>query len=298
MPILNLHAVTTGLVGVSPSIAYLLTNDTIAEVTTAGYLNDTQNNLQQLSETTACLVSTKTSESASSAQLGWFDVSYDSSTQNWSLSSMSEPGTVALPTIANHIIVATDTTGGIGNLAATAINDGSLQAGRSGIAGSLISFPSTASKGSLKLAATANTGDTATTLTNAAMGQASTVTIPDPGASTGKLLISGATLVTGNFPVNSGSTGLIVDSGVAAANLQNKTNIKSAIANAGGAGATLTVTVAGLTAASPVVATVATSSNACYVLTTVAGTGNFVCVLSADHGAVCTLNYEAFNAPQ
>jgi hypothetical protein len=119
--------------------------------------------------------------------------------------------------IANHIATYTDTAGTIGDDAATAINGGNIQAGLSGTAGTLSSFPSAATSGSLKIAAVANTGDTITTLSNDAMGQASTINIPDPANAVGQLLI-GATatpFVSGNFPQNSGTAGLMVDSGIA-----------------------------------------------------------------------------------
>ncbi len=87
---------------------------------------------------------------------------------------------------------------------------------------------------------------------------------------------------------------------VAQAALQLKANIKAGTtANIGGAGAgPLTVTVAGLTTASVVVASIATSSNTVSVAKAVAGTGNFDVLFSGDPGATCTLNYVAFIAAQ
>ncbi len=105
-----------------------------------------------------------------------------------------------------------------GNFVATA---GNVTAGSSGNAGTVTSFPGTATKGSLILAAVANTGNTTTTISNDAMGQASVVNIPDPGNAIGQFVV-GATatpFVSGNFPKNSGTAGLMVDSGVAVAEL-------------------------------------------------------------------------------
>lgn len=65
-----------------------------------------------------------------------------------------------------------------------------FDAGASGTAGSFDVFPTTAAKGKLTISATDNTGDTATIVTNAAMGQASTISIPDPGASTANFSLS------------------------------------------------------------------------------------------------------------
>lgn len=57
-----------------------------------------------------------------------------------------------------------------------------LDAGASGTAGTVDVFPSTASRGKLQVAVTNQTGDTTVTLQVGAMGQATSVTIPDPGA--------------------------------------------------------------------------------------------------------------------
>jgi hypothetical protein len=69
-----------------------------------------------------------------------------------------------------------------------------LDAGASGTAGTVDVFPTTASKGKLILSATANTGDTSVTVTNAAHGQATVVTIPDGGAATSYVAQSTAAL--------------------------------------------------------------------------------------------------------
>lgn len=67
-----------------------------------------------------------------------------------------------------------------------------LDLGASGTAGTLDIFPTTASKGKLAFAAVANDGDTTTTLSNAAMAQASVISIPDPGAATANILLTDA----------------------------------------------------------------------------------------------------------
>lgn len=99
--------------------------------------------------------------------------------------------------IVNHIACFTDVEGTVNDDASTAINGGNIQAGLSGTAGYVASFPSAASKGSLRMTAVANTGDTVTTISNAAMGQASTIIIPDPGV---------ATAYTANYSINTSGT--------------------------------------------------------------------------------------------
>lgn len=68
-----------------------------------------------------------------------------------------------------------------------------LKVGASGTAGSFKIFPTTALKGNITVAATANTNDDALTITNAAYGQATTLTVPDVGASTGAFVMDKGT---------------------------------------------------------------------------------------------------------
>ncbi len=297
MAILNFTTTQTGTAGILPSIAQILTNDTEAAVLTAGYLNHLVQN--GASFTLPCLaeVSTKASSTAD-YQVGWYQVVHVGA--NWSLVPAGSPGDVVLPTIANHLAVYTNTTGGLSDDAATAINGGNIQAGLSGTAGYFASFPATASKGSLRVTAVANTGDTLVTISNALHGQASVYSIPDVGAATGQFNVVTGALVNGNLMSASGTAGKLADSGVAVTALQLKAQVKSATtSNIGGAGAgPITVTVAGLTAASVVVATIATSSNPVSVVKAIAGTGNFDVTFSGDPGATCTLNYVAYIAAQ
>lgn len=111
-------------------------------------------------------------------------------------------------TIVNHIAKFVDTAGTVDDTAGTAINDGSIQAGRSTVAGTLISFPASGSTGSLILAAVANSGNTNVTISNALHGQASVYSIPDSGASTANFIIS---KLTGTQHITVGS--LQVDAG-------------------------------------------------------------------------------------
>jgi len=93
MPILNIQIGEPGLVGVKPRVVYIDTNDTIAEVTTAGYLNKAVQNGASFSEYDMALVSTKASESAVSTEVAWFDIS--KSGQDWNLSASN--GILTLP---------------------------------------------------------------------------------------------------------------------------------------------------------------------------------------------------------
>jgi len=69
-----------------------------------------------------------------------------------------------------------------------------LDAGASGVAGTVDVFPATAAKGKLAITKANNTNDDTTTLSVAAHGQATTVTIPDGGAATAYVVQSTAAL--------------------------------------------------------------------------------------------------------
>lgn len=112
--------------------------------------------------------------------------------------------------------------------------------------------------------------------------------------------VDGATTV-GHLASFADTAGTVVDSTIVATNVQLKSQVKAGTSPnlTGSAGGPYTVTVAGLTAASVVVATVEASANAgIYVLQASAGTGNFDVLLSGDPGATCTVNYVAYIAAQ
>ncbi len=97
-----------------------------------------------------------------------------------------------------------DTAGTIDDTAGAVINAGNIQAGLSGTAGTLISFPTTAANGSLIISALNAGGAFNTTIRNSVMGQSSVISIPDPGSTTANFLLdksSGTQSITGNFTV-------------------------------------------------------------------------------------------------
>lgn len=68
-----------------------------------------------------------------------------------------------------------------------------LKAGLSGTAGSVTVFPTTASKGDFKITCTDQTGNTEVTFIVAAMGQATAISLPDPGAASDTVVLTAAT---------------------------------------------------------------------------------------------------------
>jgi len=122
--------------------------------------------------------------------------------------------------VVNHIAKFIDTAGTVDDTAGTAINSGSLQAGLSGTAGSLISFPASATSGTLRLVAANSAADVAGIITNASLGQAVTWTLADPAGAASKILQAPGSLVSGNLLSASGTAGLAADSGYPANGLQ------------------------------------------------------------------------------
>lgn len=345
MGILSINTDSAGQSGVYPRRVKIVTTDSLATVTTAGYLNPITLEGYTIFNTDVLWIwygavgaAGNPPQVTSPGTFGTFLPSISNGTIT--LASWANPGDVLLPVVSGdfanfngtsgqiydagylpsnaaktvvvmagsavqttYIAKFVDITGTIDDTASIAINAGSIQAGLSGTLGSFIAYPTTAANGTFIWAAVGNTGNfNATFSPVSTLGQSSVYTAPDPASATARFLV-GATatpFVSGNFPVASGTGGLMVDSGVAATNIQNKTNIKAGTTgNIGGAGAgPLTITVAGLTTSSVVVASIATSSNTVAVAKAVAGTGNFNILFTADPGATCTVNYVAFIVSQ
>ncbi len=106
------------------------------------------------------------------------------------------------------------------------VNDDDLNAGYNDVAesihaaGGFRSFPAGASLGNAYWFATNNAGNFNITYTNASFGQSTAFKVNDPGNANAVYMIAAGTapFVSGNIPVASGTGGLMVDSGIPAAN--------------------------------------------------------------------------------
>lgn len=252
----SINADFVGQVGVSPRLVRIATSDSLATVTAAGWITPDEQQLYQLTS------------------YDFVFCAYNSGANQVILSvAVSAAGVVTLSELA-------DQTG--------AIFLGDVQAGASGTAGAFLSYPSTASKGYLKLAAAANSGNTATTITNASMGQATVLTIPDPAGATANMVVAPSALVSGNFVKASGTAGLVVDGG---AKILAQTTLTY-----GGGGTSNVFTATGLTATSKVAASILTQTNAASIVKAVPGTDTLTVTFSADPGAGTTINWVALSA--
>lgn len=318
------------------SIVRMITTNTLAEVGTAGYLTEQIENLASInSGEWTWQTDDMVLVSASDGVPTFFTVSTDLTSLE--LYSTAGNGGVSLPVVSGNFAVfdgtlgaledagyapsdATktsvvmagsavqvgyiahfiDTAGTVDDTAEDVINAGNIQAGLSGTAGALISYPATAANGSLQLAASNAGANFNMIITNSTLGQDSTVAIADPGNANARLLLAATAtpFVSGNFPEASGTGGLMVDSGVSASDLVYRYQIiAGTTADIGGAGVgPISVAVAGVATTSAVVATVESSSNPVSVVAATATVTGFDITFSADPGAACLVNYFIYNS--
>lgn len=364
MSILQCTQMTVGAVGVSPKEWRILTDNTFAQVTTAGFLTSAQGTYG---------FSTGDFAFVTTSNLGVVMLNITVSAAGVvSLVDNADAQVITYPVTANHIAVFTASSSSsstLGDDAATAINGGSIQAGLSGTQGTFISYPSTPAKGYLTLIAAANTGDTVTVITNAAHGQSTIYSIPDCGSTTANFILSkttagqtisvgGLTVAAGNitagasgaagtyisYPAtaargslilaavaNTGDTNVTIsnalhgqatvysipDVGSATGQLCNVTgalvsgnvirasgtagkladggyNVKSATTAAyAGGGTSNAYTATGLTASSIVTASILASTNAVSITKAVPGTNTLTVTFSGDPGSATTVNWIA-----
>jgi hypothetical protein len=93
MTILSINVDTVGQSGIEPKFIYINTNNTVAEVTAAGFLNGMVREGIPISETDMALVVTRATPNAKAAQVSLFDVSFANG--DWSLTANSTPLTLA-----------------------------------------------------------------------------------------------------------------------------------------------------------------------------------------------------------
>jgi hypothetical protein len=186
MAILSVTNVIPGLAGVFPNIVFINTNDSSATITTAGYLTAAVRN-------------------------GTLEIQPGIGTSGTSTMCLVNEVNLGVNSAAWYTVVTTGTPGAYSYSLSTpaqapGIFLGNIQAGQNGgPAGGFISFPAAINTGHLFLAATANAGNFTTTITNAALGQATVFTIPDPGVAATYFLLGdsagGQTIRTGSLTV-------------------------------------------------------------------------------------------------
>lgn len=288
MSIVSINFGFAGQVGINPRRIQMVVTDSLATITTANYLNTNGILPNSIYPTDIFDVIYNFSALTQTGTYTQLLPSIAASTGIITLSQAVSGGNVLLPVIANHMAAFNGTTGQIKSDATTIINSGNVQAGLSGTAGYLSSFPSAASKGSLRLTGVANTGDTLVTISNALHGQASVYSIPDSGSATATFAVCAAALVNGNVVKASGTAGKLVDAGY---------SLKAATTAVwGGGGAVNAFTATGVTATSIVTAAILTSTNVVSLATVVPTANTLTITFSGDPGANTTVSWIAISA--
>jgi hypothetical protein len=252
MPILSSQVSFPGLAGIRPNLAFLKTNDTIATVTTTGYLTNPihEGLLPGLSNGDLVAVITQNSMAANATiATAWYQVAVTGLPGDLAYSLIT-------PTEENSIFIGHITIDATANPA----------------------------DGSLTIQAIPSTGGFDTLLANANMGQDTTIVIPDPGNANAQLLIAPGThpFVSGDFPVASGTQGVMIDSGITAA------SVAALIAGGGGGSSVHSATIAGsfptastvitdsaITTSSVVIARFVSSANVVTIQTVLPAAGSF-----------------------
>jgi len=99
--------------------------------------------------------------------------------------------------LTGNSVVVTSSLGDFDTSTALLYSAGVLTLGFTAVPGSLVILPTTAANGSLRFIATNNASNFQSTLTNSAVGQATTYTLPDPGAATANIILSAGTQTIG-----------------------------------------------------------------------------------------------------
>ena len=199
MAFFNIYADYTGQVGEITRHAYILTDADLATVTTADWLTLTEDG-QQLVQPDGSLtdviltqldvIECRYNYNELTGASDYAELTASISGQSITLNQNISPGNVVLPTTANKLAVFTDANGQIGDAdGVEAVHLNSIKAGANGVFGSFIAFPTAANSGSVRYRANSNSGDYQIIVGNDSMGQATTLTFPDPGTATAKFLL-------------------------------------------------------------------------------------------------------------
>ena len=169
-----------------------------------------------------------------------------------------------------------------GSFAATT---GNVIAGSSGAAGTVESFPATATTGKLTMAGVSNAGNFTVTVSNQSHAQASVHSLPDPGFATANICVNATNspFVSGDLVKAFGTAGNLIPAGF---NLRANTTAAYA-----GGGTSNTFTATDVSVNSIVVGVILTSTNVVAIAKIVPGAGDMAVTFTADPGANTVINY-------
>jgi len=213
MPILNVQPNEPGQSGVIPQMIRIETNDSLATIEATGYLTEAvRSGLVAISEVTTVFMCYSAVQGHAPTLTAFFQPAY--SAGQWSLTQIgggSLAGAVLLTPAGNQHITADS----------LFVDNGNLVSGNSSFAGSLILGGGNGNANSMSIVFGASgPGAGSLNIQNEDMGQNTDLFIPDPGVTAGTIPSLNATVFTsGNLPAFSGTSGVLEDSGIAAANV-------------------------------------------------------------------------------
>jgi len=285
MPIITVTPGQTGLVGVLPSIAYIDTDDTVAEIITTGYLNKEVANGAQFSLPCIAAVTTVASPGAAPA-VGWYQVVHVGS--NWSLTVDSSD---IIGLTSGHIFV-----GSAGNIATDVAMTGDIGITNAGVtaiqAGVIVNADINAA------AAIAYSKLAALTSGDILVGSAGNVPTAVAMSGDATIIASGALTIAANAI----TTAKILNANVTLAKLSagitpsNVIKFAAQYTTLGGAAAEA-ITIAGALATDlAFVQLVGVAGNVVTVLHAVVTTNTLTVTFSGDPGAGDIINYQLIRA--
>jgi hypothetical protein len=277
--------------GVNPNRKSMVTQDNFRTITAAGYMNTDalQNYPLSVNDILDVFYNvTNYGLPTQSQSYGEFTVSISNGTITLVETNQSSGVTYTAPSIANHIAYFTNTAGNISQDGATVINGGNIQAGLSGTAGTVYSFPGTATNGKFGIAAVNDSGNRTVTLSNQGFFTQDTVFVfPDPTVATCNVAVIPNALVNNNVIRANGVGSILQDAGY-----YLKANTTASYA---GGGTSNAFTATGVTAGMIITANILTSTNAVSIVKVVPGSNIITITFSADPGAATTVNWIAMS---
>lgn len=273
MAIISVTPGQVGLVGVLPSIAYIDTTDTVATVTTTGYLNKEVASGVQFSLPCIAAVTTKATPTSVS-QVGWYEVQHVGA--NWSLDAGSN---TAIGLTNGHIFV-----GNASNIATDVAMTGDVTISNAGVtaisAGVIVNADINAA------AAIAFSKLAALTSGNILVGSAGNVATSVTMSGDATIIASGALTIAANAVTTAKLLNANVTLAKLAAGITPAYIIKLGGKDvSGGGSATVTITASGVVATDLAFAAIQASANAVAIQKVTAGTDQVVVLCSGDPGA-------------
>jgi hypothetical protein len=263
----------------------MVTTDSLATITAAGYLNNQNYSGNSLLPTDIFDVLYSFNEQTKTGTYGIFQLTFSSST-GFTLNLWENPGNVLLPVVSGDFANFNGTSGQIKDSGYSPTNAAKTKV-------VMLNAAPTINHAAIFTAADGTIGD------GGVLGTATAKAASNNALST-LASTAGSGFTAGHLVTAADAAGSLSDSGIVASSLQVAANIQAnRTANIGGGGAgPISVVVAGVTAASIITGSIQASSNPVDIQKITATATGFDILFSGDPGATCTVNYVAFVVAQ